>query len=589
MKSMIASLTGLFRKRPIISSVVLVALLVGGYLLMRNGEQEAVGAFQEVKRGDFLVSIIEGGEVQAVNEVEVRNELEGSSRIIFIVKEGSFVRKGDLIVELDAGEAEDALNQQQISYEKSLAEFVAAENNLIITKSTAESATKTAELNVLFADMDLQKFNEMERSQEVRNAEIEIITAKEALEIAKEKLRWSKILTEKGFESKAKLDEHALAVTNQSLGLEKAENTQEMLKEFDLKKLEETYAAAVSEARRELERVKKQGDSTIAQAEADLNSAKATLDLSKSKLDKMKHQFEATKVYAPIDGLVVYATERSRWSNESMIEEGATVRQRQALIKIPDTTQMKVQVEVDESNISQVRVGQPAFVVLDSMPDRNFRGEVTKVGLLPNPGDRFGGGTKKYSTEILITDQLPDGVKPSISARAEIVITNLQQVLTVPIQAVTTIKGKQYCYVRKLGGTESVPVEVGLFNNKFIEVTKGLKEGDEVLLAPPLEPDSDFSGSITEGTEDRSNLPTERPKERAPQEIPGAGGGDPGAGGPGGGGPGARGAGAGKPGGGGRPTGDRPTGGGEKRQRGEGGGGNGGGGGRGKPAPDQNS
>lgn len=539
MKPIITSLTGFLRSRPIISSVILLAVLLTGYWIMRDGGSEETGAFHKVKRGDFLVSIIEGGGVQAVNEVEVRNELEGSSRIIFIVREGSFVKKGDLIVELDAGEAEDALNQQQISYEKSLAEFVAAENNLIITKSSAESATKTAELNVLFADMDLQKFNELERNQQERDAEIEIITAKEALEIAKEKLRWSKVLTEKGFESKAKLDEHALAVTNQSLGLEKAENTQEMLKAFDLKKLEETYLATVSEARRELERVKKQGASEIAQAQADLNSAEATLNLNKAKLEKMTEQFEKTKVYAPIDGLVVYASERSRWSNESMIEEGATVRQRQALIKIPDTSQMKVKIDVDESNISLVREGQPAFIVLDSIPDKNFRGEVTKVALLPNPGDRWGGsGTKKYATEVLITDQLPDGVKPEISARAEIVITNLKDVLTVPIQAVTTVKGKQYCYVRRLGGTESVPVEVGLFNNKFIEVTKGLEEGDEVLLAPPLEPDSDFSGAIADGTEDRSDLPSERPKARETPKVdagdPSAKGGRPGAGGAGG-------------------------------------------------------
>ncbi|MGK0190351.1 MAG: HlyD family secretion protein [Verrucomicrobiales bacterium] len=530
MKPIIASLTGFLRKRPIISSVILLAVLLIGYWAMRDGGAEDFGAYHKVKRSDFLVSIIEGGGVQAVNEVEVRNELEGSSRIIFIVKEGSFVKEGDLIVELDAGEAEDALNQQQIAYEKSNAEFVAAESNLAITMSTAESATKTAELNVLFADMDLQKFNELERNQEVRNAEIEIITAEEALEIAEEKLRWSKILTEKGFESKSKLDEHSLAVTNQKLGLEKAQSTQDMLKAFDLKKLEETYLATLSEARRDLERVKKQGTSEIAQVNADLNSAKATRDLNKSKLDKMTEQFEKTKVYAPIAGLVVYASERSRYSNESMIEEGATVRQRQALIKIPDISQMKVKIDVDESNISLVREGQPAFIVLDSIPDKSFRGEVTKVALLPNPGDRWGGsGTKKYATEVLITDQLPAGVKPEISARAEIVITNLIDVLTVPIQAVTTVKGKQYCYVRRLGGTESVPVEVGLFNNKFIEVMKGLKEGDEVLLSPPLEPDSDFGGAIADGSEDRSDLPTERPKARKIPDTPAAGDGEPGA------------------------------------------------------------
>ena len=511
----LSNILALIRKHPLIAALTLVAVLGILLLLLRGPDEVEEAAYHKVTRSDFLVSIVEGGTLQAVSETVVRNTLEGTARIIHIVKEGTYVKEGDLIVELDAGEAEDALNEQQISFEKSNAEFVAAENNLIIVSSTAASNLKTAELNVQFADMDVRKFEEIEKAQQERDAEIEIITAQEALEIAKEKLRWSKVLTEKGFESKANLDQHALAVTNGSLTLEKAQSTQAMLKAFDLEKLEETYRATLAEARRELERVKKQGESEIAQAQADLNSARATLALNKAKLDKMKEQFKATKIYAPQDGLIVYNIENSRWSNESMIEEGATVRQRQELVKIPDTSQMKVEVKVSETHIGQVREGQPAFIVLDAQPDKSYRGRVTKVALLPDAGGRWGGGgIKEYSTEILVEEELPD-VKPGVSAQAEIVITNLQSVLTVPIQAVTTIKGKQFCYVRKFGGAEPVPVEVGLFNTKFIEITDGLKEGDDVLLAPPLEPDSDFSGTVEHAPEDLGDLPTERPK---PQE-----------------------------------------------------------------------
>jgi HlyD family secretion protein len=555
--------------RAAITAVVLVALLV---FSMGGNDEVEEAAYHTVKRSDFLVSIVEGGNLDAVNEVIVRNNLEGTARIIHIVKEGTYIKEGELIAELDAGEAEDALNEQQIAYEKSLAEFVAAENGLIIVESTADSNLKTAELNVLFADMDVRKFEKLEKVQQVRDAEIAILTTQEALEIAKEKLRWSKVLTEKGFESKANLDRDALAVTNQSLTLEQAETTQEMLKAFDLEKLEETYRAALSEARRELERVGKQGESEIAQAQADLNSARATLALNKSKLAKMTEQFKLTKIYAPQDGLIVYAMESSRYSNESMVEEGAQVRQRQALVKIPDTSQMKVEVKVSETHIGQIRDGQPAFVVLDSMPDKSFRGRVTKVALLPDSGNRWGGGgIKEYTTEVLIDDELPD-VKPGVSAQVEIVITNLQDVLTVPIQAVTTMSGKQFCYVKKLGGAEPVPVEVGLFNTKFIEIKSGLNEGDQVNLAPPLEPDSDFSGTIEHGEDELDELPTERPQPQGQGsrmgqgQRPGGGQRPPGASGEGGRRPDASG-------GGNREGRSRPPGGGDGSVRSEGGGG----------------
>lgn len=198
---------------------------------------------------------------------------------------------------------------------------------------------------------------------------------------------------------------------------------------------------------------------------------------------------------------------QSRFSQESMVEEGAQVRKRQELVKIPDTSRMKVTLKVHESHVGQVQAGQPAFVVLDSLPDQQFRGEVTKVGILPDAQSRWGNpNLKVYSTEVVITDPIPD-VKPGVSARAEIVVANLQDVLTVPIQAVTTLKGQQVCYVKKFRGPESVPVEIGMFNSSFIEIKSGLSEGDQVLLAPPISEEVDRGGVLddTEGLE----LPTE--------------------------------------------------------------------------------
>jgi hypothetical protein len=128
-----------------------------------------------------------------------------------------------------------------------------------------------------------------------------------------------------------------------------------------------------------------------------------------------------------------------------------------------------------------------AYVVLDSLPDQRFKAHVQKVNLMPDQGSRFSNpNLKVYSTEILIDDKLPD-VKPGLSARAEIVITNLADVIKVPIQAVTTLKNKQVCYVRKGSEDAPSPVEVGLYNSKFIQITSGLQPGDLVLMSPPVD------------------------------------------------------------------------------------------------------
>lgn len=485
------------KRRPILSAACAVSiLLIGFFLFKRSGINDSTLAYYQVDRGDFLVSIVEGGTLQAVNEVTVRNEVGGNSRIIYIVPEGTYVKKGQLIVELDTEDAENDLNAHMIRFEDDNADFIKSETDLVITRSTVESDIRKALLEVQFAKMDLEKFEQIEKEQEIRNAQIEIITAQESLKLAEERLEWSERLTEEGFETKSNLDRDKLSVTNQTLGLEKAESVKKMLSEFDLAKLEAEYRSLLEEAEQELDRVKTQGDSKIRQAISQLEIDKRQLELGTTKLAKLQAQLAAAKMYAPQDGLLVYAVSSNRYSNESMIEEGATIRQRQAIVKIPDTSEMKVEVKVHESHVNQIKVGQTAFVVLDSLPDDRFRGEVTKIAVLPDAQSRYGNDNLKvYATQILIRDKLPD-VKPGVSARAEIVITNLEDVIKVPIQCVTSVKGKQVCYVKTLGGPKPVQVEIGLFNTKFIEIKAGLESGDQILLAPPIDSSVDLGGAL---------------------------------------------------------------------------------------------
>jgi HlyD family secretion protein len=270
-----------------------------------------------------------------------------------------------------------------------------------------------------------------------------------------------------------------------------------MVETFDNPKTKRSLEAALQEATENLERVKLQDDRKMAQFKADVESQKKTLALSQEKLDRDKKQLVATKIYAPQDGLVVYAgSGGGHWSNESMIEEGAVVRNRQEIIKLPDVSEMKVQVKIHESHINQIALGQPAFVVLDSLPDQRYRGTVSKVAPLPDSSSRWGNpDLKVYATEIVINDKLPD-IKPGVSARAEVLITNLENVLSVPIQAVTTRKGKQVVFLGS-APQEPVPVTVGQYNTKFIQICTGLRDGDRVMLAPPFDTkEKDLGGAI---------------------------------------------------------------------------------------------
>lgn len=487
------------RQRPIVAGLfTLVGLGLLALLFVRPGKPTHASTFYEIKRGDFLISIVEGGTLEAVDEVSIRNEVEGTARIIFIVPEGSYVKTGDLLVELDSSASQDAVNLQQINVEKAQFGLIQAEQQLEIQGSVVDSDTDAALLKVEFAESDLDKYIKGEALQLRRNAQIEITNVLESLRIAEDRLQWSEELFKQGFETKSNLDKDRLAVSQSKLKLEQAEKAHWMLETFDEKKKRRELEAALQAAKDNLQRVKLQGERIVAQYRADVETQKSTLELSKAKLARDMKQLQATKIHAPQDGLVVYASSGGggRFSNESMIEEGAVVRNRQELIKLPDISEMKLQVKIHESHINQVRLGQPAYLVLDSMPDQRLRGVVNKVGLLPDGSSRWSNpNLKVYATEILVTDKLPD-VKPGVSARAEIIITNMENVLTVPIQAVATRKGQQVVFLAS-APDRPVSVNVGMYNTKFIEITSGLHDGDHVLLAPPMDAEEkDLSGAI---------------------------------------------------------------------------------------------
>ena len=330
----------------------------------------------EVIRGDFLVSVTAGGTLEAVNQEVIRNEVDGTSRVIYIIPEGEVVKGGDLLVELDSAEAVEQVNQQKLSFESAVQTFEAAKANLEIEQSQVQSLIDTAILNTNFAYIDYRKFIEGDRLQQLRNAEILIQQAEESLKLNQNQLYWSQRLFDQGFEAKTNLERDQMAVTNGLLSLEQAKTEFKMLELYDLPKLEETYVSTLIEASNELTRVILQGTNTLNKAIADLTTQSNTLRLNEERLQREEEQLEKSKIFAPKGGMVVYAKSRSRFSSESMIEEGAQVRNRQELITLPDTSQMKVDIKIHESQISKVKKGQTSFIVLDQQPDQRYKGIV---------------------------------------------------------------------------------------------------------------------------------------------------------------------------------------------------------------------
>jgi HlyD family secretion protein len=495
-------------KRPVPMAALALVLVCAAFFAFRkwSAPPPVENTFHTVKRGDMLISIVEGGALKAVNESIIRSEFEGISRIISIVAEGTYVKKGELLVELDSSELKDRVNQQEVLYQNSEFAFVQAKENLSIQTNLIASQIKEAELRVEFAKSDLAKYDEGDAPQQINTATNNIIIRAEQLQRAQDKLDWTQKLQEKGYASKSELEADSLSLKQTKIGLEQAQEDLRLMIKYDQPKNRRKLQSALEQAEMEEVRLRQRTSAQISQAESDLKTRQRALELTLEKLNQLKEQLENSKIKAPQDGLVVYASSNfgggGGGGGQILIEEGAQIRQRQEIIKLPDVSQMLVEIRVHESHVLQVRPGLDAYVTVDSIPDQRFKAKVRKVAVLPNSQDRFfNPNLKVYSTDVLIEDELPD-LKPGVSARAEIIVTNLVGALTVPLQSVTTVKGKQVCYVQNGTGVNAVPVIVGNFNDQFIEIKSGIKEGDRVMLSPPSTGDDvDLSGSVVSSSD----------------------------------------------------------------------------------------
>ena len=118
--------------------------------------------------------------------------------------------------------------------------------------------------------------------------------------------------------------------------------------------------------------------------------------------------------------------------NEEPIREGATVRERQSIITIPDMTKMSVRVKIHESYIKKIKKGQKARITVDAFPDTVLDGEVTKVGVLPDSQNRWMNPDMKVYLTTITINGTNDWLKPGMSAKVEILANCLSDVVYVP-------------------------------------------------------------------------------------------------------------------------------------------------------------
>jgi HlyD family secretion protein len=436
---------------------------------------------------------VESGSIKAREQLIIKNEVEGRTSIITLVREGVRVKKGDLLVELDASTLQDGKINQEILVQNAEAAHINAKENLAIVSSQADSDVNKADLALEFARHDLRKYEQGQYPKDVNEVKKRITLATEELRRAQETLVWSNKLFEEKYLSETERTADEISVKRKKLEVELAEADLKLLQDFTYPRQVRQFKSDVQQALSALDRAKRKADADKRQAQADLTAKEAEYTRQQAKLLKIEDQLKKVKILAPCDGLVVYATSTKGGFASMMKEplaEGQQVFERQELIYLPTDASTMAEVGIHEASLAKVRVGQPAIVTVETLPGKRFLGTVGLVAPLPDSTGMFlNPDLKVFNSQIYIDTDDP-ALRSGMTCRAEIIVETYDDAVYVPVQAVTRVAGDAMVYMPD--GKSVVPrkVEIGLDNNRMIRIIRGLEEGEVVLLDPPLKSSS---------------------------------------------------------------------------------------------------
>lgn len=212
--------------------------------------------------------------------------------------------------------------------------------------------------------------------------------------------------------------------------------------------------------------------------EDSIQNARENLRSAQLSMDSTQNQMDNYTLTSPIRGTIV----------DKQYKAGDTVESGRALCTIYDLTYLELTMSIDELDISKVSVGQSVQVTADAIEGKTYTGEITKVSLM----GQTSGGVTSYPVTVRIDET--DGLRPGMNVDAEIVLSQAEDALAVPVEAVS--RGNLVLVTKNSPSAQNpadreapegyvyIAVETGVSDSNYIQITSGLQSGDTVAYQP---------------------------------------------------------------------------------------------------------
>jgi HlyD family secretion protein len=432
-------------------------------------------AITKVEFRDLQRKVIERGTLDAKEKRDIKCEVKagsrGAAKIKWVVENGTMAKAGDLLVEID----DSFLVEQEQAKDIDVAR---AETD----KINAAKTYPQKKIAVDLAKQQLEQWVKGDFPQQLHEIEGNIQTNESAVLQQEDRTAWAARMVKKGYMTASQEEAEQANLTGNKLTLQKFQEQKKVLVEYTDPVKRQTLINAIEQAK---------ADELI--AKANMNSTQKVFDQQKALYDDLVTQKKQCKVTSSYDGIVVYyvpeQTRTGSGSSQSIIAQGEPVQAGQTMMSIPDLSHMLVKVRIHEAFINDMKTGLETKVRVDAVPGKTLKAHVKYVANVAAQQDWMSPDVKVYDCVVEIDDYLAElKLKPGLSAVCTIFTDRrAEHVLAVPVQAVLGSLekgGKPYCFVLTPNGPQMREVELGMADEKYIEIKNGLNEGDDLILNP---------------------------------------------------------------------------------------------------------
>lgn len=513
------------RKKIIIGSIaaiLLATIIIATVFASRKDIPEATIVKIEKKR-ELRSTVTASGEVRPIQFMNLTSEVQGRIEEIY-VKEGDVVTKGQPLVRLDPDQLQSNTDAQLASLQASQSDAQVARSQVIAAQNQLSQAQQglnasEASVNTALQAVASAKENVNQARQQVVAAQTDVDRAQVELTAANRERKRAEELLENGVISRLEYDQAKDRVSNAEVSLRNAKARLES-QQISVKEAQSRVNEAVARANESRARLNQQAVA-VKDARRGVDTANLSANSSQDRVNQQSAVFRGQKLQrdktlqtAPINGVI--AEIPSKVGTFAVAGLSTT-----ALLTIADMSVVNVEVKVDETEIDKVSVGQVAKIKVDAFGDKEINGEVTQKTPLAVGKSQTGGGlstninvqeAKEFRVVIQlkeVPDEIRNGLRPGMSATAEITTKTVDDVLTVPIQAVVekqpegspapTVEGSvptpgekgdkpkpmKGVYILEEGKkAKFVEVTTGITGESDIQITSGLNEGAEVITGP---------------------------------------------------------------------------------------------------------